>query len=188
MTPETPAIRLFVAAALPEWFKDPLEGTYPPYQHEAVRFVPRENLHLTLHFIGNISEARVPVLDEILQRLARQFPPFRLRLQEIAPGPSLGHPRLIWARFAPDQVFEDVSLALAKEIGSSSNPHPHPVPHVTLARLRKEKPKPKDLPVEKNLEVPELEVNSFSLWQSHLGQPHPPYVVLKTYPLATMSE
>ena len=189
MTQETtPSIRLFVAAALPEWIKDAFEGLYSSYRHEAVRFVPRENLHLTLHFIGNYPEAQMPVLDEKLQRLAKQFPSFRLRLQEVAPGPSLRNPRLIWARFSLDQVFEEISLALEREIGNSSNSHPHPIPHVTLARFRKEQPKPKDLPVEKNLEVPEVEINTFALWQSHLGQPHPQYVALKTYTLGLMSE
>ncbi len=72
-------------------------------------------------------------------------------------------------------------------MGNNSTPHPHPVPHVTLARFRKDTPKPQDLRVETDLQVPEVEINTFALWQSHLGQPHPRYVVLKTYKMGEMN-
>lgn len=183
MANEFDSIRLFVAAALPEWLKDQLESYCLPFQHESVRLVPRGKLHLTLHFIGNFPQAQVPDLNEKLQRLAKQFNPFRLRLQEVTPGPSLRSPRLIWARFAPNPIFEQLSVALAEEIGGKPLPHQHPIPHVTLARFRKDRPKPEELPVLKTEDLPELEINTLSLWQSHLGQPQPRYVVLKTYGL-----
>jgi RNA 2',3'-cyclic 3'-phosphodiesterase len=175
--------RLFVAVVLEKWLKDALQASLPAYAHEAVRFVPRQNLHLTLHFIGNVPTSQVPALQESLRHIAAGFAPFRLRLQEVSPGPSPGHPRLIWARFAPNEAFETLSRALAEAVGQSRNQPQHPIPHVTLARFRKDQPKPPRLPVLQDWQVPEMEVNSFALWQSHLGQPHPQYEVLKTFPL-----
>ena len=174
-------LRLFVAVALPEWMKDMLLTYLPAYRHPAVRLVPRENLHLTLHFIGNISAAALPTIDAKLQHLANAFTPFRLYLQELSPGPSARNPRLVWARFGQNETFEQISVALAQAIGGQASPHLHPVPHVTLARLRKDVPKPTYLPVEKVAQAPELEVNGFALWQSTLDQPQPHYAILKAY-------
>jgi RNA 2',3'-cyclic 3'-phosphodiesterase len=187
MNRETSSVRLFVAAALPEWLPDSLENHYLPYRHESVRLVPRENLHLTLHFIGPFPQAQVPALEEKLSGLAKTHSAFRLRPEEIAPGPSLRHPRLIWARFAPDPAFEELSLALAEELGGNAKPHPHPIPHVTLARFRKDRAQPEHLPVTNIRHLPAVDIGSLSLWQSHLGQPQPRYEVLKTYGLKLMN-
>lgn len=186
MTDEKPVsfLRLFVAIPLPEELKTRLTALAAAYaQHPALRFVPPQNLHLTLHFIGNVAPQGLPEIDHALEGLAAGSTPFELHLQELAPGPSVRSPRLLWARFASHDKFEQVSLRMAEAIGLSRNPHPHPIPHVTLARFRKDHGKPLDLPVTPAPEPTLLQVTSFALWQSTLGQPHPHYHILKEYPL-----
>ena len=112
-----------VRNALREW----RDGFDWPKSASPVR---TEQLHLTLHFLGNVPRVRLP---ELVHRLGVPFAPFAL---------GLGHPEL-WhggiAVLAPDVVPEPL-LALHGALGEALErlglpPEARPYrPHVTLAR------------------------------------------------------
>lgn len=62
-----------------------------------VRWVPRENLHFTLKFFGNVLEedaARiVPAMERVVERAG---PPFDLDLEGVGAFPSSNHPSVLW--------------------------------------------------------------------------------------------
>lgn len=127
-------IRLFVALPLPESVRlrlSLLMGGIP-----GARWVPTENLHLTLRFIGEVDESAADdaaaALDEIRAR------PFRLTLGGIG---EFGHGekmRALWigAEREPALVHlrDKVESALVR-LGQPPEGRKF-VPHVTLARLR----------------------------------------------------
>lgn len=94
------------------------------------RRYPRQDLHLTLHFLGNIR-------DELLVELRRQppvpFDPFELAFETVVPWP--GDLRVaVPIRVPPELLMlrERIGLGLSR-LGFTSDPRPF-VPHVTLAR------------------------------------------------------
>jgi RNA 2',3'-cyclic 3'-phosphodiesterase len=176
-------MRLFVAAPLPVTILEALESLQARYNFSGVRLVPTPNLHLTLHFLGETPASMLPAITEKLQAIAATQHAFTLIFKETAPGPKLKSPRLIWARFQEHPEFTQLSRSIQAALNFQSPPHSDFIPHITIARLKKEKVNTKELPVINSPDFPPFRVNSFSIWQSELGSPHPRYSILQDFPL-----
>jgi RNA 2',3'-cyclic 3'-phosphodiesterase len=177
------SIRLFVAATLPEALKQSLQKKLQPFEHSAVRFVPPQNLHLTLYFIGNVPQQQLAFIKEAIREVAQRHRPFVLDFECTEPGPKPRHPRLVWARFAPNRAFEQLSLDLTQALAPEPPKQQKAIPHITMARLRKDRPAPADLPTIAPEEPLQLHVQDIALWQSELASPHPVYTVIETFRL-----
>ena len=126
-------IRLFVALALPDRVAEGLvmmQSGVP-----GARWSTREQLHLTLRFIGDVDERDANGIDEALSTIAA--PSFMLELKGV--GAFGGrNPRAIWAGVAANEPL----LHLQRKIESAVQRLGLPAeerkytPHVTLARLR----------------------------------------------------
>ena len=176
-------MRLFVAVALPDNLKEALRNYQQEFKNDAIRFIPEENLHLSLHFLGDTLDAALPDLTEKLKLVAQRNKAFTLTFQETAPGPQLRSPRLIWTRFQEHPDFAWLATDLGNVLGASPGAHGKFIPHITIARFRKDLSKPKNLPVIREEIIPELVVQSFSLWNSKLQSPHPVYTILEEFNL-----
>jgi RNA 2',3'-cyclic 3'-phosphodiesterase len=90
-------MRLFVAITLDETIKEsliPIQESIKKYQPHA-KLVERENIHLTLRFLGEISEAMLPQIFETLS-VAHDYDSFEMELKNIGAFPSTKKPRIIW--------------------------------------------------------------------------------------------
>ncbi|WP_276499264.1 RNA 2',3'-cyclic phosphodiesterase [Pontibacter litorisediminis] len=177
------SIRLFAAAPIPDALQQKLTAHLQHFEHPSLRLLPRQNLHLTLYFIGNVPVQELPGIKERIARVAQRHQPFTLQFERTEPGPKPRHPRLIWARFAPHPAFEALSRELTEELTEQPPANLKALPHITLARYRKDAQPPKQLPTISTEEALELPVTEVALWQSVLGSPHPTYSVLERYPL-----
>jgi len=91
--------RLFVAAWLPAAARaEAAEAAERLRSAEAdVRWVPPENLHVTLRFLGDVEGDRVDDLAGCLSRALVACESFRIRLSGLGRFPSRGAPRVVWA-------------------------------------------------------------------------------------------
>ncbi len=91
--------RLFVALALPDEAIEEI-GTFinsmPTMAAGNVRWIPRENVHLTLMFLGDTSAELQPQVREQLSAAASNTSPFRLKLGETGAFPSFHSPKILW--------------------------------------------------------------------------------------------
>jgi len=102
-------------------------------------WVPAENLHLTLKFLGAVDEAKVPPLISALHRAAASRRVFDMELAGLGAFPSPGRVRIVWAGVTAGaealrglaQVVDDATadLGFPREERAFSA-------HVTLARVR----------------------------------------------------
>ena len=99
-------IRLFMAIDLPEQVKDVLVETAVALSknvpNRAVRWVGREQMHLTLRFLGDTAVSQLPDLQRELAELVGKHQPFSLRLRGVGAFPNQKRPRVVWAGLAGD--------------------------------------------------------------------------------------
>jgi 2'-5' RNA ligase len=99
--------------------------------------VERENIHLTLKFLGDVNEGRLGEVERVVSSLS--FEPFRMTFAETGAFPNLRRPKVIWAGVYEGidelaEIFRDledgfVGLSFKREGRRFS-------PHVTIARVR----------------------------------------------------
>jgi 2'-5' RNA ligase len=63
---------------------------------KAVAWVPPHNLHLTLRFLGDQTEAQLAEVVPALEEAASGVPTFTLSLRGLGAFPGLDHPRTLW--------------------------------------------------------------------------------------------
>src|SRR5436190_23166416 len=62
----------------------------------AVNWVPPQNLHLTLKFLGEPPINESPEICEAVRRAATDAPPFDVEFRGLGASPSIDKPRTIW--------------------------------------------------------------------------------------------
>ena len=137
-------VRLFVAITLPEKVQSEIEKAQSELRtgvgSKTVRWSRREQLHLTLRFLGNVDGGRVEPLKDALSRACRGFAPLRLRCEGIGFFPNNRAPRVVWAGIDDEQrQLTLLQSAVEAAVGSFSleKPETRFVGHVTLGRLNR---------------------------------------------------
>jgi len=91
--------RLFIAVPLPSEVKYELKKVLDDVVralHPKPRLIPEENWHITVIFLGDQDEERVPVIAEALSLAAALTAPFGAELNQIVYGPDERRPRMLW--------------------------------------------------------------------------------------------
>jgi len=99
--------------------------------------VERENIHLTLKFLGNVSSSRLSEVKTSLHQLA--FPAFTMEIKGAGAFPNLNHMTVIWVGVNEgwsqvEQIYEHVEKLLSP-LGFRKENRPFS-PHITIARVR----------------------------------------------------
>lgn len=99
--------------------------------------VERENIHLTLKFLGNVGATQ---LDEIKSALAQvTFPPFSLEIKGAGAFPNLKRMSVIWVGieegWSQVELIYEQTEKLLHQLGFSRETRPFS-PHITVARVK----------------------------------------------------
>ena len=123
-------MRLFVAVSLSDEVRKTLAKTQEYLQRHGVRgrYVPAENLHMTLAFIGEVPEAE-PVLEAID---AVPFEAFPITLD----GVGVFGNGMLWAGIRPSEPLEQLVKRLRRGLAEAEIPFDRQGfrPHITLIR------------------------------------------------------
>jgi 2'-5' RNA ligase len=134
-------LRTFVALLLPDGVRTGLAAVSEELraQTRGLTWVPPENLHLTLRFLGEIGPATLEHVRDAVAAAAAAVAPFTVSLGGLGGFPAGRAPRVLWASVATggekvEALFAELEAALvARGIpGESRAFHSH----VTLARAR----------------------------------------------------
>lgn len=177
--------RLFVALTPPDTVRAELGALAEPM--DGVAWVPPENIHLTLRFIGEATDERQAEIEAMLARV--RVEPFILPVKDVGTFPPRGRPKILWAGlgnahtrlFQLRQRVDDALLAVALELDIR---HFHP--HFTIARLKEnldEKALARFLRRHATFEAPPFRVNEFQLYASELAATGSTYTVVRRFPL-----
>ena len=181
-------MRLFVAAIPPPALAQRLAEAAASIAPPELRLTPPANLHVTIHFLGEVEPDAVPALEADLAAAAAPHTPTELTLDAITPGPPR-RPRMLWAtaKATPGYtvIVGDVGAATAARAPNARGARPG-TPHLTLARLRGRA----DLrrwPGAQPLEDASFPVTELALVRSELGPGGPTHTTITTFPLGAQS-
>ncbi len=147
-------MRAFIAIELSPEIKDSLAQieSHLKYSGADVKWVEKDNIHLTLKFLGEITEEKCEKIKSILYEIGKDIKPFELSLKISKEGsdpflgafPNLEHPRVIWVGLdkgaAEARILaEKIDEALSK-IGFQKESRPFAA-HLTIGRVRSAKNK-----------------------------------------------
>jgi 2'-5' RNA ligase len=175
-------IRLFVAIDLPDAVAQSLlrlQSGVP-----GARWQSREQLHLTLRFIGEVDGRDAASIDEMLSSIAD--PRFMVELKTVG---EFGRktPRALWAGVAPNDALLHLQRKIETAIQRLGLPPEERkyTPHVTLARLRgTPRGAVMDFLTDHALYASgPFEARAFTLFSSHLSPSGSIYTPERVYPL-----
>jgi 2'-5' RNA ligase len=176
-------MRLFVGLDLPAALRQRLallSGGLP-----GARWVPAENYHLTLRFIGETPGHRAEEIDLALSTL--RVPRFSLGVAGVGVFAKAGRPTSLWAgveRSAPlDHLQGKIETALQRA-GLAAERRRF-TPHITLARLDNSNESRLAAFVQAHnlFRAEAIAVGHFTLFSSLLGKEHAVYTAEADYPL-----
>jgi 2'-5' RNA ligase len=132
-------VRLFVALDLPEAVRralvDLIANLKP--KSKSARWVPPENLHITLKFIGHVKNEKLSAIQSALSSI-RTAHPAELHFRGMGFFPNEHHPRAFWCGIAGSpnlaELAADIDRALVP-LGIEAETRPFR-PHLTLARFK----------------------------------------------------
>lgn len=133
-------MRLFVAVDLPDRLRTELQSLLGELEKLGIeaRFPRVAGLHLTLKFLGEVSEDLLDQLKQALRAVGARNRRFSLELQGLGCFPSPQRPRVVWVGVrAPQELFvlqRDIEDTLARE-GFAREQRAFQ-PHLTVARLK----------------------------------------------------
>ncbi len=134
--------RLFVAIELPmklkRTFAD-LAGSFRPREHERVRWIEQEAMHLTLKFLGDTPIEDVEAIKTSLARVASSSGKFTIKIGRTGCFPSFRDPRICWVGLAGE--LRRLEQLQGRVEGSMVNLGFKPEdrefrPHVTIGRTK----------------------------------------------------
>ena len=181
------ASRLFVAFALTEVALDEVDRAIDPWRvrFPGARWVPRENMHVTLKFLGRTTPSLETWVRQQVGTVAAGHGPVSTRLTGLGSFPSAGRARVLWMGIEdPKEAFARLAGALDAALQESFAPETRSFSaHLTVARS--------DPPLKLDggstrtpVEPVGFRVEEIVLFRSHVRRPAPRYEPIATFTLA----
>ena len=182
-------IRAFVAIPIEEFIGNEIAKLIGKFRQpgDSIRWVAKENLHLTLAFLGEIDAIMVPKITEAIEGAIAEIPAFDMHVEGLGAFPNLNRPSILWVGITDgaEQVAE-ICEAVQAAIEPFGFPREHRkyVPHLTIGRIGKNAKNSQDLAnrieQHKDWVGGASPVSDVVFMESELGRSGPLYSVLNT--------
>jgi len=89
-------MRVFIAIEMSKEAKKKILEIEKNFSSFPLAFVKKENLHLTLAFLGEVSLENINSIIQIMENLAKKTPCFNLKFSKLGAFPNFKLPKVIW--------------------------------------------------------------------------------------------
>ena len=157
-------------------------------ENESIKWINKQNVHLTLAFLGDTEEEKIVALDSLLKEKCEGFGNFQMLIKGSGVFKNLNDPRVIWAGIEVSEklvLLNNLILRGLPEIGIQIENRAFR-PHLTLGRIRhlSSGNTLKDLIDRYNaLIIQKVQVTEVILFESTLLRTGPVYTVISKYSL-----
>lgn len=172
-------MRAFIGILIPDSVKDAVLKVEKELDGIGIvgKYVERENLHINLSFLDEITEEESQEIMAKMDMIARGYEKFKATLTSLKAIPSEKFTRIIAFDVMQEKdILNSIMREIKKSIGGDMKPA-----HVTVCRVKGMKDKQKFLQTlekYKSIEIAEFEVDSIQLIKSELGSEGPLYSVV----------
>ena len=157
--------RIFIAINLPFDIKKRLSDSQKKWPNLPARWIKSDNLHITLAFLGYLTDGELGEVCITVKKVAERHSPFEINLNKIAYGPvgeksprppkflnnsehqikqentnqKFGRPRMVWINGKRSKDLSDLKVDLENILSESIRFKPEKRSfniHITLARLK----------------------------------------------------
>jgi 2'-5' RNA ligase len=177
-------MRTFVAVDIPARLRDRIAGQIETFKARAlpIKWVAHSNLHITLKFLGEITESTGETVVPLLREIAAHAAPFSVILRNAGCFPGPRRPRVIWIGV---ERGADELTALARLVETSLTQCGFPRedrfhPHVTIGRVKR--PCSVESILKQDMQYASFEVGAIVLYKSTLTPGGAVYESLETFP------
>lgn len=184
-------MRLFVSVDLPEDLAEPVADLQAELaEASGLNVTDPGQAHLTLKFLGDVDENRVPTLSRELRAAVDEadVSPFTVRFDGLGVFPDLEYISVVWlgteAGGAELTRLHEAVEERTTAMGFDEESHDF-TPHVTLARMEHAGGKElvQELVREREPTVGEMRVDEIRLTESTLTDDGPEYATVERFPL-----
>lgn len=137
-------MRTFVAVELEKNLIETIDNfifkTYREIDSNKISWVKKENLHVTLKFLGEINEKQVEVVKNVLSNIAKKTKSFVITVDGIGVFPKITSPRVIWLGIKDgEKELNTLANTVEEELYKYGfeKEKKNFVAHLTIARIKK---------------------------------------------------
>lgn len=176
--------RIFIGINLPVQVKKRLVQKIQAWQELPILWVPEENFHITLSFLGYINDEAVSDICAKISKACRSIAAFDINFNKIIAGPDSENPKMFWLTGKPSEELKNLQESIEKGLGIFQKEKIKFQPHVTLGRIKRSKwktvsPKPK---IDEKFEAL-IPAESVEILESKPGGKGREYFILESCPL-----
>jgi 2'-5' RNA ligase len=181
-------VRLFTAIKLSDEAKEHIQKVQAQIkkQFSCKRWQKIDNMHLTLHFLGEVEGDQIHTLQERIHSVTNTLSPFTLCLDGYGAFPNESRPRVIWIGIGGEyMLLKELQASLApllKDFGYEEVDQVYS-PHITIGRNPIDKIQWEELRLNIAIKPIDWMVENIVLFQSQFTPQGVVYTVLDKFPL-----
>ncbi|MEI8048489.1 MAG: RNA 2',3'-cyclic phosphodiesterase [Bacteroidota bacterium] len=155
-------------------------------QHERIKWVEPENMHLTLKFFGETDEKQIPSIRQALAEAVAKSNPFVLKIANTGIFGSRYDPKVIWFGIEKQPDLDVLAKNIFGELEKYGweQDRQNFIPHLTIGRIRELKDKPlfqQIISRYNTIDIQEENVSEIILYESVLRREGPLYVKVSSF-------
>jgi 2'-5' RNA ligase len=161
-------LRLFVAIHPPTDVVSAMLGSLDDLKLPPHRLTPREQVHMTLQFIGDTPSSALDATIESVQRAAAGLTAFQLAPRKLITLPERGPARLIAVETDSPSALMELHRRLATRLAQNVKPRDRErfLPHLTICRFRSPA---RGVKIDQSCDAQSFDVNRIALMRSTLS-------------------
>lgn len=135
-------LRAFIAVEIPSSLQHTIQestaGLRKALGDDLIRWVPPQNVHLTLKFLGDVSSSNLDLIKQMLTAEAAQHKCFEMQMEGIGSFPNSRRPRVIWVGLRAPTALESLQRGIetaSARLGYATDEKGFS-PHLTIGRVK----------------------------------------------------
>ncbi|MGA7194179.1 MAG: RNA 2',3'-cyclic phosphodiesterase [Anaerolineales bacterium] len=135
-------LRAFIAVEIPSSLQHTIQESTASLRKalgtDLIRWVPPQNVHLTLKFLGDVSPSNLNLIKQMLTAEAGQHPCFEMQIKSIGSFPNSRRLRVIWVGLHAPAALESLQRGIesaSARLGYAADEKSFS-PHLTIGRVK----------------------------------------------------